>query len=114
MDPVLILDSHMNYLDKVSDYIEGNADDPGIIPHTECLLGSWYYGEAAQDDTIAKHEDYDKLGNLHKQFHELTAEAVHTAKDDADTARAKVSEAYVLFGQISNALLKIDESTHEQ
>jgi hypothetical protein len=114
MDPVLILDSHMNYLDKVSDYIEGNADDPGITPHTECLLGSWYYGEAAQDDTIAKHEDYDKLGNLHEQFHELTAEAVHTAKDDADTARAKVSEAYVLFGQISNALLKIDESIHEQ
>lgn len=112
MNPVLILDSHMNYLDKVSDYIEGNADDPGITPHTKCLLGSWYYGEAAQDDTIANHEDYGKLGDLHEQFHALTADAVHMAKDDAEAARAKVSEAYALFGQISRALLNIDESLH--
>lgn len=110
MDPVHILDSHMNYLDKVSDYIEGNAADPGITPHTECLLGSWYYGEAAQDGTISGHEDYAKLGDLHQQFHDLTAKAVAVAKDDPDTARADVSEAYTLFGQISRALLNIDES----
>lgn len=110
MDPVLILDSHMNYLDKVSNYIEGNADDPGITPHTKCLLGSWYYGEAAQDNAISGHEDYATLGDLHQQFHDLTANAVSVAKDDPDMAREKVSEAYTLFGQISRALLNIDES----
>jgi len=112
IDTISILDSHINYLDKVSRYIEGDADDPGITVHTACLLGSWYYGEAAQDAAIAGHEDYSRLGELHEQFHALTAEAVGMAKSDAETARAKVSESYALFGQISRALLNIDESVY--
>lgn len=111
MDPMLILDAHMNYLNRVSDFVEGSADQPDITSHTDCALGQWYYGVAAQDAAIAAHADYGKLGDLHKQFHALTAEAVSLASDDAAAAQAKISEAYTLFGQISRDLLNIDEST---
>lgn len=111
IDPMLILDAHMNYLNHVSDFVEGNADQPDITNYTDCALGQWYYGEAAQDAAIAGHADYAKLGDLHQQFHTLTAEAVSLASGDAAAAQAKITEAYTLFGQISRDLLNIDEST---
>lgn len=109
IDPMLILDAHMNYLNRVSDFVEGSADQPDITSHTDCALGQWYYGEAAQDAAISGHPDYAKLGELHQQFHHLTAEAVSLS--GSDSAQAKISEAYTLFGQISRDLLNIDEST---
>jgi hypothetical protein len=111
IDPMLILDAHMNYLNHVSDFVEGNADQPDTTSHTDCALGHWYYGEAAQDAALSGHTDYAQLGNLHEQFHVLTAEAVSLASSDPDAAQAKISQAYTLFGQISRDLLNIDEST---
>ena len=111
IDPMLILEAHMNYLNHVSDFVEGSADQPDITSHTDCALGQWYYGEAAQDAAISGHPDYAKLGDFHQQFHTLTAEAVSLSSSDSDSAQAKISEAYTLFGQISRDLLNIDEST---
>lgn len=102
--------SHLQYLENIVKYTEEHGEKPPTPEPTECSFGKWYYTTAKDNPAISGHPKYEELGELHKQFHAITKEAVEaSAAGDDSRAKALTSESFPLFGKIEHILLDMPE-----
>ncbi|OUD13983.1 CZB domain-containing protein [Thioflexithrix psekupsensis] len=110
---VLRLNDHILYLKKIEKTLAGTGDFQGTDCQN-CKLGQWLYGEGPAEVASMNHPEaqalFDSLFEPHKQFHQVSHEAIAKAKaGDTDGARAAATQMYVLSNTISQKLLALDK-----
>jgi hypothetical protein len=103
-----IMDAHINYLNRVCDYLAGKIPDPLATQHTKCMLGKWYFEAAPQIPAFANHPMFPELGRLHQDFHAACEEAVQGHNSgNAALAQAALQSARDLSSEICEALIEL-------
>ncbi|HPA16366.1 MAG TPA: CZB domain-containing protein [Verrucomicrobiae bacterium] len=109
-DVIVVLNAHMDYLQRVSDFIDGKRDDPQATDCHNCKLGKWIYGDGAADARLQNDGVFAKLRSVHEEFHKVTEMAIASRRTgDGPAASAALARAYNLYGEISNTLLTLDK-----
>ena len=101
------MDAHINYLNRVIDYLAGKIPDPLASHYTKCMLGKWYYEIAPLNPAFANHPIFPKLGSFHQDFHAACEEAIqgHNSGNEP-AAQAALQRARDLSAEICEALIE--------
>ncbi len=90
----LFRQAHLHWIDRLQEMLRGRItlDENTLEDHTECALGKWYSGPAA--DPYRHMSEFQALENTHLEFHKLCYNtALNHNQGDAEVAAAELSRA---------------------
>ncbi len=105
------INDHIQYLRKLEKTLKGEGDFKGV-PHVDCKLGQWMYGDGRQEVAGMGSEAeaiFESLLPKHEAFHNAGHRALEAQEaGDQDSVRSAVTEMIKLSNTLVDELGKLD------